>query len=104
MLPRELRVWASHGDYVARAAAGFAVVATSAERAGGRHGATGRGRRFGLLFHPEVAHTERGTDILRNFAFGVCGCTRRLDDGVVHRRGDRARFASRWATAASSAP
>ncbi len=32
-------------------------------------------RLYGLLFHPEVAHTDRGTDILRNFAFDVCGCT-----------------------------
>ena len=29
---------------------------------------------YALLFHPEVAHTERGQDILRNFAFQVCGC------------------------------
>ena len=30
---------------------------------------------YALLFHPEVAHTDRGTEILRNFAFDVCGCT-----------------------------
>ena len=30
---------------------------------------------YALLFHPEVAHTDRGKEMLRNFAFDVCGCT-----------------------------
>jgi GMP synthase (glutamine-hydrolysing) len=30
---------------------------------------------YALLFHPEVAHTEHGVEILRNFAYNVCGCT-----------------------------
>jgi GMP synthase (glutamine-hydrolysing) len=72
-LPRELRVWASHGDYVAAVPAGFEVVGTStaapivAMQDPARH-------LYGILFHPEVVHTEHGIDILRNFAFGECGC------------------------------
>jgi GMP synthase (glutamine-hydrolysing) len=73
-LPFELKVWASHGDRVVEAPPGFAVVATSANAPVAAMEAPDRGL-YGLLFHPEVAHTERGADILRNFAFGVCGCT-----------------------------
>ncbi len=72
-LPDELRVWASHGDFVAAAPAGFRVTATSANAPVAAMEAPDRGY-YALLFHPEVAHTERGTDILRNFAFDVCGC------------------------------
>ena len=73
-LPDELRVWASHGDYVEAAPAGFAVVATSANAPVAAI-EDSRRQLYGLLFHPEVAHTDRGLEILRNFAFGVCGCT-----------------------------
>ena len=73
-VPAELRVWASHGDFVAAAPAGFAVTATSANAPVAAMAAPDRGI-YALLFHPEVAHTDRGTDILRNFAYEICGCT-----------------------------
>ena len=73
-VPEELRVWASHGDFVAAAPAGFAVTATSANAPVAAMAAPDR-RMYALLFHPEVAHTDRGTDILRNFAYEICGCT-----------------------------
>jgi GMP synthase (glutamine-hydrolysing) len=70
----ELRVWASHGDFVKSAPAGFTITATSANAPVAAMADEGR-RFYALLFHPEVAHTDRGTEILRNFAFGICGCT-----------------------------
>jgi GMP synthase (glutamine-hydrolysing) len=73
-VPSELRVWASHGDFVKSAPAGFTVTATSANAPVAAMAAPDR-RLYALLFHPEVAHTEKGTEILRSFAFGVCGCT-----------------------------
>ncbi len=73
-LPREVRVWASHGDFVAAAPDGFTIAATSANAPVAAMENLDRSL-FGLLFHPEVAHTDKGKEILRNFAFGVCGCT-----------------------------
>jgi GMP synthase (glutamine-hydrolysing) len=73
-VPGELRVWASHGDYVEAAPPGFRVVATSANAPVAAMEDTDRAL-YGLLFHPEVAHTERGLEILKHFAIDVCGCT-----------------------------
>jgi GMP synthase (glutamine-hydrolysing) len=73
-VPAELRVWASHGDYVAAAPPGFAVTATSANAPVAAMADTAQGL-YALLFHPEVVHTDRGLDILRNFAYDVCGCS-----------------------------
>ncbi|HEY2431465.1 MAG TPA: glutamine-hydrolyzing GMP synthase [Vicinamibacterales bacterium] len=70
----ELRVWASHGDFVKTVPAGFTVTATSANAPVAAMADEAR-RYYALLFHPEVAHTDRGTEILRNFAFDICGCT-----------------------------
>jgi len=72
-VPASVRVWASHGDFVAAAPPGFEVIATSANAPVAGMQDPGR-RLYGILFHPEVAHTEHGTEILRNFAFRICGC------------------------------
>jgi GMP synthase (glutamine-hydrolysing) len=72
-VPRSLRVWASHGDFVAAPPPGFEVIATSPNAPVAAIEDHDR-QLYGVLFHPEVAHTERGEQILRNFAFDVCGC------------------------------
>ena len=73
-VPPEIRVWASHGDFVAAAPEGFDVVATSANAPVAAMADPSR-RLYALLFHPEVVHTESGLEILRNFAYNVCGCS-----------------------------
>ena len=73
-IPGDFRVWASHGDYVETAPPGFRVVATSANAPVAAMENTKQAL-YGLLFHPEVAHTDHGLQILRHFAFDVCGCT-----------------------------
>jgi len=73
-VPDEIRVWASHGDFVAAPPKGFTVTATSANAPVAAMADASR-QLYALLFHPEVVHTESGLEILSNFAFGVCGCT-----------------------------
>jgi len=71
-LPRRLRIWNSHGDKLTRLPPGF--VATAVSDNSPYSGIEDAKRRFyGIQFHPEVFHTERGVDIIRNFLVGVCG-------------------------------
>ncbi len=72
-LPVEQSVWASHGDFVEAAPPGFSVVASSSNAPIVGIESADR-RQFGLLFHPEVVHTSHGTAMLRQFAYGACGC------------------------------
>jgi len=71
-LPLDQDVWMSHFDSIATAPDGFRVVATTP-------GATAamehpERRLYGVQFHPEVAHTARGQEILKHFLYDVAGC------------------------------
>ncbi|MFT4037554.1 MAG: glutamine-hydrolyzing GMP synthase [Thermomicrobiales bacterium] len=68
-LPPSLDVWMSHGDHVSRVPDGFTAIASSPNAP---IAAMSDGRHFGIQFHPEVAHTPRGADVLRNFLTEVC--------------------------------
>jgi GMP synthase (glutamine-hydrolysing) len=68
----EIPVWMSHGDRVEALPAGFEVVGESANCPAAAVSAPGR-KFWGVQFHPEVAHTPRGGEILANFLFRICG-------------------------------
>jgi GMP synthase (glutamine-hydrolysing) len=70
-LPARLKIWTSHGDHVLGMPPGFQVIGATGNALSA---AEDRKRRiFAVQFHPEVRHTEHGSDILRNFVFGICG-------------------------------
>jgi len=71
-LPTELDVWMSHGDHVTVAPPGFTVTARTADALNAFENINKR--IYGLQFHPEVAHTPMGAQVLRNFLMRVCGC------------------------------
>jgi len=72
-LPPELVVWSSHGDQVHALSDDFESLAAtpSCPFAAVKHKSSAF---YGVQFHPEVTHTPRGGDILRNFLFNICGC------------------------------
>jgi len=69
----DLTVWMSHGDRIEALPPGFAVVGESANCPAAAVAAPAR-KFWGVQFHPEVAHTPRGGEILGNFIFRICGC------------------------------
>ncbi|MEM3186587.1 MAG: glutamine-hydrolyzing GMP synthase [Conexivisphaerales archaeon] len=68
-----LTVWMSHGDTVKAAPPGFKEIAKSQDNALAAMEDTDR-QIFGLQFHPEVTHTQKGRQILSNFVFDICNC------------------------------
>ena len=73
-LPKDEYVWMSHGDLVTGAPAGFETVASS-KNCPIAAIANDQAKMYGIQFHAEVRNTQYGLDILRNFAFKVCGAT-----------------------------
>jgi GMP synthase (glutamine-hydrolysing) len=72
-MPDSTTVWASHGDQVGTLGVDFVRLATTGTCpfAAVRHK---KKKFFGVQFHPEVAHTPKGSLILRNFLYDICGC------------------------------
>jgi len=69
------QIWMSHRDVVTAPPAGFSVAGRTDTCAVAAIAAPER-KLYGVQFHPEVVHTVRGREYLRNFVFGVCGCVR----------------------------
>jgi GMP synthase (glutamine-hydrolysing) len=72
-LGAQVDVWNSHGDEVTNLPSGFRVAAKTENSPFAAVEDPAR-RLYGLQFHPEVAHTPRGKEILQNFAYHVCNC------------------------------
>jgi GMP synthase (glutamine-hydrolysing) len=72
-LPETLQVWNSHGDKLTRIPKGFKSVAVTGNSAFAAIENRAK-RMFGLQFHPEVAHTPQGREIIANFVHNICGC------------------------------
>jgi GMP synthase (glutamine-hydrolysing) len=67
--------WMSHGDSIQRLPKGFTIYAATENTA--KAAVAHRNKRLiGVQFHPEVAHTPKGKNMLRNFLFDVCRCKR----------------------------
>ena len=71
-LPKQGVSWMSHGDYMEKVPEGFQLVAHSDACPNVAICDETRGF-YGVQFHPEVNHTEHGTDMIRNFLYEVCG-------------------------------
>ena len=73
-LEKDLQVWMSHGDVIHSLPEGFEVTAQTdnCTFAAIHHP---QRKLYGVQFHPEVRHTLKGMEILRNFLFAVCGCS-----------------------------
>lgn len=72
-LKSPIQVWNSHGDRIEKLPEGFKAVGTT-ENSKFALIENKQKRFYGMQFHPEVAHTPRGVEILRNFLYDICGC------------------------------
>src|SRR4029077_12697194 len=69
-LPQKLRIWNSHGDHVRALPAGFTVTGETGNAVSAAEDPVRQ--LYAVQFHPEVRHTDSGSEILRNFVFNIC--------------------------------
>jgi len=67
------QVWMSHADTIAALPAGYEITGSTFDVKAGAYHIKGEST-WGIQFHPEVYHTTEGTQILKNFVIGICGC------------------------------
>jgi GMP synthase (glutamine-hydrolysing) len=70
-LPQSMNVWMSHGDHAETLPEGFRLTAETSNAVAGIEDA--KRRIWAVQFHPEVAHTKQGMQLLKNFVIGICG-------------------------------
>ncbi len=73
-LSDSITAWTSHGDQIGELSDDFVKLATTdtCPFAAVRHN---KSKFFGVQFHPEVSHTPKGSQILKNFLYDICGCS-----------------------------
>ena len=72
-LKKNTQVWMSHGDTITSIPSNFKVIASTDEVNIAAYQVENENI-WGVQFHPEVYHTEEGTQLLRNFVVDICGC------------------------------
>ena len=72
-LPAESTVWMSHGDTIVRLPENASIIGSPESVENAAFKIAGE-QTWGIQFHPEVHHSEKGTDLLRNFVIDICGC------------------------------
>ena len=72
-LPKVLRVWNSHGDHLEKLPKGFEAIA-STENSPFATIQDAKRNFYGMQFHPEVAHSEMGMEVISNFLLKICKC------------------------------
>jgi len=72
-LPESITAWASHGDQIEQLGDDFSKLASTGTcpYAAVRHK---KKKFYGVQFHPEVSHTPKGSQIIENFLYDICGC------------------------------
>ena len=72
-LPSNLTCWMSHSDGIKSLPKGFVKIAHTLNASIASFANRSK-KIYGVQFHPEVIHTQRGTQVLTNFIFHICGC------------------------------